>query len=234
MVGRVLPRPRGCDDDYSRGMSARRIDPASLPEFMTWEELESLPAEIAERIELWAGRVVWVRRGPAEHQTFTALLWGALQRHAGQVSSPPPHPCWRAALETNIFLQPSGKSDFLTPDFLIHRCLPPYSDIRASDVLLVGEVLSPSNSRDIEAKRARYADAGIPWYWEVRLAEKISAIDTVRAYVLQTEIGTLPPGVHPLHRANYVTVDEWTPTDPHGIVTEFPFPITIDWSDLTF
>jgi len=31
-----------------------------LPEYMTWEELESLPEEIAERIELWEGRVVWV------------------------------------------------------------------------------------------------------------------------------------------------------------------------------
>lgn len=209
-------------------------EPENLPAFMTWEELESLPPKIAEQIELWDGRVVWMRRGPSEHQTFTALLWGALRAHAKNASSPAPGPCWRSALGTNVFLQPTGKSDFLTPDFLVHRCLGPYTDIRATDVLLVGEVLSPSNTRDIEAKRARYADAGIPWYWEVRLSDTASAVDTIRAYVLQTEIGKLPPGVSPLHRANYVAVDEWTSTDGHEIATEFPFPITITWSELEF
>jgi hypothetical protein len=34
------------------------VEHSDLPEFMTWEELERLPEEIAERIELWDGRVV--------------------------------------------------------------------------------------------------------------------------------------------------------------------------------
>ncbi|MFF0498347.1 hypothetical protein ACFYU5_18200 [Nocardia aobensis] len=32
-----------------------------LPEYMTWEELPELPDEIAAHIELWDGRVVWLR-----------------------------------------------------------------------------------------------------------------------------------------------------------------------------
>ncbi|MFC6010980.1 hypothetical protein [Nocardia lasii] len=34
------------------------VERPDLPEFMTWEELEQLPEEIADQIELWDGRVV--------------------------------------------------------------------------------------------------------------------------------------------------------------------------------
>ncbi|MEU4648002.1 hypothetical protein [Nocardia fluminea] len=44
-------------------MSLPDVGRPDLPEFMTWEDLERLPDEVAERIELWDGRVVWVRRG---------------------------------------------------------------------------------------------------------------------------------------------------------------------------
>lgn len=39
-----------------------------------------------------------------------------------------------------------------------------------TDVVLVGEVLSGSDTpKRREWKKARYAEAGIPWYWEVEL-----------------------------------------------------------------
>ncbi|WP_425436775.1 hypothetical protein [Nocardia donostiensis] len=48
-----LPRP-----------TCHYVEPAQprlgIPEYMTWEELEQLPAEIAEQIELRDGRVVWL------------------------------------------------------------------------------------------------------------------------------------------------------------------------------
>lgn len=145
---------------------------------MTWEELEQLPEEIAAQIELWDGRVVWVRRGPAEHQIFTNHLWAALERHTREVNRTVPDEGWRVTTETNVFLGSNGKSDFLTPDFLVHRCLgSPYQDIRSADTLLVGEVLSPSDTQsDMAAKKARYAGAGIPWYWEVISARTESPI----------------------------------------------------------
>ncbi|WP_067646821.1 Uma2 family endonuclease [Nocardia harenae] len=217
-------------------MALAPVDRPDLPEFMTWEELERLPEEIAARIELWEGRVVWLRRGPAEHQEFTNLMWSGLRRCAREYMDREPEQCWRVHTETNIFFGPTGKSDFVTPDFLIHECLPePYQDVRAHQVLLVGEVLSPANSHsDREGKKARYARAGIPWYWEVALKPHESAIATVDAHVLETGHGRLPTGVHPLYPANYVPAGRWIPADSDAVSTDFPFPIRIPWTDLQF
>jgi Uma2 family endonuclease len=217
-------------------MTVPRVERPELPEFMTWDELELLPEEIANQIELWNGRVVWLRRGPAEHQTFTVRVRNAIEQCARKSMSNDPETCWRVTVETNVFLGNSGKSDFLTPDFLVHRCLgSPYQDLRAPDTLIVGEVLSPSNTQsDVEAKKARYASAGIPWYWEVSLAREDSAIATVRAYALETEHGRLPQGVRPLRSANYLVAGEWTHDDADGIAIDFPFPITIPWSELEY
>lgn len=39
-------------------MSPPQDERPDLPEFMTWEELERLPEDVAGEIELWDGRVV--------------------------------------------------------------------------------------------------------------------------------------------------------------------------------
>ncbi|WP_433523171.1 Uma2 family endonuclease [Nocardia pseudovaccinii] len=217
-------------------MSSPRIERPDLPEYMTWEELEQLPEEIAEQIELWNGRVVWLRRGPAEHQAFTFALTSALKSSARKAMTELPQQCWRVDFETNVFFGDAGKSDFVTPDFLAYRCLDkPYQDIRAADVILVGEVLSPSNSQtDMEEKKARYAQADIPWYWEIALAREKSEIAYVHAYALATEVDHLPPGVRALHPANYILTGKWSPNDSAAITINFPFPITIPWSELEF
>ncbi|MEU8897066.1 Uma2 family endonuclease [Nocardia sp. NPDC048505] len=217
-------------------MAIPHPEPPDLPEYLTWEQLERLPEEIAEQIELWDGRVVWLRRGPGEHQTFTRRLTNELERAARKSMAAEPEHCWRVNLETNVFMSPTGKSNFLTPDFVVHRCLDgPYQDLRAADVELVGEVLSPSNTQsDLEAKKGRYASVGIPWYWEVSLDRDSSAIAMVRAYALELEHGRLAAGVRPLRAANYLAVSEWTPADPAGIEFAFPFPIAIPWSELEF
>lgn len=217
------------------GMSIPDGERPELPEYMTWEELEQLPEEIAERIELWDGRVVWLRRGPHEHQEFTNLLWSELRRCARSAMSADPEQCWRVCTETNVFFGRTGMSDFVTPDFMICRCLPqPYQYVRSDGVVLVGEVLSPSNSdTDMELKRARYAKAGIPWYWEVTLATQRSEIAHIHAYTLIPEIDP-PPGITVLHRANYILAGAWSPTDAGAISINHPFPITIPWSALQF
>lgn len=47
--------------------------------------------------------------------------------------------------------------------------------IKASEVVLVVEILSPSSRRtDYRAKRDEYADAGIPFYWIVDVEEPVS------------------------------------------------------------
>ncbi|WP_307615604.1 hypothetical protein [Nocardia flavorosea] len=78
------------------------------------------------------------------------------------------------------------------------------------------------------------ASASVPWYWEVTLAQATSTIATVRAYGLETEPGKLPDGVRPLRPANYLLTGEWTPADEDGIRIDFPFPITIPWTELEY
>lgn len=211
------------------------VDRPDLPESMTWEELEALPEELAAQIELWNGRVVWMRRGPGEHQLATLLLTQEIRRCSGVDKAAHPERCWRGNLETNVFFGLTGKTDFVTPDFLVHRCLEPGADVRATDVVLVGEVLSPSNTpSEIEAKKARYAGAGIPSYWEVELRRDLTGIAALRVSILETGHAELPPGVRPLRNANYLLAGEWTPESATGISFPYPFTLEIPWSALAF
>lgn len=216
-------------------MSLPDVERPDLPEFMTWEDLERLPEEIADQIELWEGRVVWVRRGPSEHQTAMRRLTNEIERCARHEMSTHPERCWRANFETNVFFGTTGKSDFVTPDFLVHRCLPPGADIRATDTVLVGEVLSPSNTpSEMEAKKARYASAGILSYWEVDLTPDLTGVGALRVYILEVGHAELPPGVRPLRNANYLLAGEWAPSVGPGISFPYPFSIEIPWSGLAF
>ncbi|WP_280416871.1 Uma2 family endonuclease [Nocardia carnea] len=217
-------------------MPTTEVKRPDLPEYLTWEQLDNLPEELAAQIELWDGRVVWTDRGPFEHQQYTGTFWSALRRNARDDMARRTGHCWQVSMETNIFLKTYDKSDFVTPDFLIFRCLESeYQDVHASDVLLAGEVLSPSNTKtDIEAKKIRYAGSGIPWYWEVHLARNPRRIATVRAYVLETAPGQIHEGVRPLHQTNYLLADEWTPANTTAIEIEHPFPISIPWAELEF
>lgn len=143
--------------------------------------------------------------------------------------------CWQVDLETNVFFRPD-KSSFLTPDFMIFRCLQDeFGWVFAEDVLLAGEVLSPANTpKKIEEKKRRYAEGGISWYWEAELASQPRRISAVRAYALSTDALHLPQGVTPLRRANYILTGEWFAEDHGGVHTTHPFPIDIPWSDLAF
>ncbi len=80
---------------------------------------------------------------------------------------------------------------------------------------------------------ARYAEAGIPWYWEVELDSGGTwDVTEVRAYVLHT-VDQSGLAVKPLRPLVYVPVGEW---EPDGLGIEFPepFPVSITWEDLAF
>lgn len=72
------------------------------------------------------------------------------------------------------------------------------------------------------------------------MARTESAIATIRAYALETGHGDLslslspPPGVRPLHPANYLLAGEWSPADSEGVRIDFPFPIVIGWRELEY
>jgi Uma2 family endonuclease len=208
--------------------------PDDLPQTMTWEQLMRLPEETARQIELWDGRVVWCRTAPPEHQRIIRRFANALERWGLEAMQEFPDECWKVDSENNLFFGTEGYNDFVTPDFMLFGCLGDEKRIRAFDVRLVGEVLSKANTEVmLEAKKARYAAGGIPWYWEVKLRPSGWAVHSVDCYGLTRQIGELPDGVKPLHEANYVLVDRWTPKDdPEGIEVQFPIPMRIPWDQL--
>jgi hypothetical protein len=217
---------------------ALEVSGSSIPEFMSWDDLQRLPEDIAAEIELWARRVVWNRRGPLEHQRFTVRMRNALESNARRAmqersGEPGEPPCWQVEVETNVFFA-HDKSSFLTPDFLIRRCLPRGADTTAADVVVVGQVLSGSDTPKRRAwKIDRYAEAGIPWYWEVELDSAASwDISAVRAYEL-AQVPAAGLAVKPLRPAVYVPVGEWEPGDA-GIEFPEPFELRISWEDLAF
>jgi hypothetical protein len=205
---------------------------------MSWDELQQLPEDVASDIELWDRRVVWNRRGPLVHQRFAVRMRNALESNArramqsgaGDAGEPR---CWEVEVETNVFFTPD-KSSFLTPDFLIRRCLPRNADTSASDTVLVGEVLSGSDTPKRRAwKMDRYAEAGIPWYWEVDIdADASWDISAVRAYEL-AEVVVADLAVKPLRPTFYLPIGEWEPGDG-GIEFPEPFGLQISWDDLAF
>ncbi|MBU3062474.1 Uma2 family endonuclease [Nocardia sp. NEAU-G5] len=222
-------------------MSIPHLASPDLPETMTWEELKVLPQEIAQYIELRDGRPVWIaeevlaKHGPSEHQRYSRRFNTALEATAREATRRSLGPCWDAEGETNVFLT-LDRSSFVTPDFMVFRCLEHEFDwIYADDVVLVGEVLSPANTpRQIDEKKARYAAGKIPWYWEVELGRNPRHISSVRAFGLFPNSLALPEGVTSLRSAHYALAEEWTFDDDEGIETMHPFPIKIPWADLAY
>jgi Uma2 family endonuclease len=208
-----------------------------VPEYLSWEELQQLPEHIAEDIELWEHKVIWNRRGPVQHQRFAVRMRNAIESEARRAmhnaTGEGEEQCWDVDVETNVFFK-SDKSSFLTPDFVVRRCMPGDADTMAADVVLVGEVLSSSDTPMRRRwKMDRYAEGGIPWYWEVELA---SAGDSAIAAVSVYELITVSAGVEvlPLRPAVYIPVREWQPTDSASIDFPKPFDMHISWDDLAF
>ncbi|WP_328633014.1 Uma2 family endonuclease [Streptomyces sp. NBC_00356] len=168
------------------------------------------------------------RSGPLEHQQFAVRMRNALEADARRATRDE----LQVEVETNVFFKPD-KSSFLTPDFLVRRGLPG-ADAFADDTVLVGEVVSgPYNHKRRLWKMDRYAEAGIPWYWEIELdTGETWDVTAVRAYVLVPIIQTRL-AVKPLHPTAYVPVGEWEPGDL-GIEFPEPFAMSIGWEDLAF
>ena len=217
-------------------MSATVPEPSEfdLPEHMTWDELADLPEEVARNIELWDGLPVWVRRPATAHQRFMVRARNALETNARRAmrdaGAPCSKHCWEVDVETNVFFT-ADKSSFLTPDFLVRRCQPLNADTHAADVVLVGEVLSGSDTPSRRTwKMDRYARAGIPWYWEVELNADRTTVSSVRASARAT-LSVADPAVKPLRPVSYALISEWRPSDG-DIVLPLPFDIRISWDDL--
>lgn len=170
------------------------------------------------------------------HQRFVGRMHDAIEANARRAMRDSIHgdaqQCWQVGIMTDVFFA-ADKSSVLTPDFMVRRCLPRGADTVAADLVLVGEVWLPSDTlKRREWKMARYAEAGIPWYWEVELDSNNWDISMVRAYEVVI-VPTAGLAIKPVRPAVYVPVGEWESRDV-GIEISEPFGMSISWDELAF
>lgn len=126
----------------------RHVGPWSL------DDVLSLPEDNSQRIELVDGMLLVSPLGSYRHQQLLGRAFGALVGACPETLE--------ATVELNVLLS-SGR--LVIPDFTVVRPREAGVMFPASDVVLVGEVFSPSTRLNDEGlKRSLYANAGIPYY----------------------------------------------------------------------
>lgn len=169
----------------------RHVGPWSL------DDVLSLPEDNSQRIELVDGMLLVSPLGSYRHQQLAgrayAALLGACPREL------------EATIELNVLLS-SGR--LVIPDFTVVRPREAGVMFPVSDVVLVGEVFSPSTRLNDEGlKRGLYAKAGVPYYLMVDPSRQV-----VEATLLE------------LQGTDYVEIA----VSENGVMeTDRPFPLTI-------
>jgi Uma2 family endonuclease len=136
--------------------------------FYTVDEFAALPEDNSMRFELLNGRMVASPRPLMPHMVVIAELYGQLkpQLPDGML----------AVTEIDLDLQLT-RPVVRIPDLVIldARAVRKPGIVKAEDVLLAVEVLSPSSVRtDTKIKPLQYADAGIPNLWVVGLRPSVT------------------------------------------------------------
>ncbi|MDN5857085.1 MAG: Uma2 family endonuclease [Pseudonocardia sp.] len=158
---------------------------------LTSAEFAALP-EMEGRYELQGGNVVMSPSAIPEHQI-------AIDELATQLRGQVPDGLWQVqAIDIDLELVPTGRPGYVRiPDLVVvtgdglRRRAREGGIIRAREVVLAVEVLSPGSSRiDRTLKRAEYADAGIPYYWVI----DIEGRPTLSACHLAGEFGYADDG----------------------------------------
>lgn len=142
------------------------------------DEFSVLPENPDARYELQGGAVVMSPSPAPEHQICQGEVQGRLKRQV-----PRGHEVI-AAVDIDLGLVPTGKPGFVRiPDLIVvsraavARRRAEGGLLRASEVVLAVEIISPSTRRmDTVIKHAEYSDAGIPHYWMIDLELPISLV----------------------------------------------------------
>lgn len=144
--------------------------PLTVAEYLAIGEIEPGYSELVE------GRLVMCATPAFDHQDFLFEMHVQVRRQlpVGLVVV--------QDLDVDLeFVPPLGPGTARRPDLVVttreaqHRLRQEGGVLRASEVLVVTEIVSPSSVRtDHMVKRAEYADAGIPHYWIVDLDDPIA------------------------------------------------------------
>ena len=144
----------------------------TVAEYLEIGEVEPGYTELAE------GRLLLSPSGVWRHGRAAARLWQVFEARL------PSHLATTIDIDVNLQLAPAeAPGTVRRPDVVVvrreavDRIDREGGILRASDVVLAVEVLSPGSRRlDLVLKRAEYADAGIPHYWIIDLDEQVSLV----------------------------------------------------------
>jgi Uma2 family endonuclease len=138
---------------------------------ITAAEYLALPEDNGIRLELQEGCIVVTPRPTIQHQLSLGRLYTEMYRHETEDFVPV------CSVDVDLQLVPPDKPGTVrAPDLVVltregfDRIRDGTETIRASDLVLIGEILSPGSHRtDTVIKRAEYAAAGIDHYWIIDL-----------------------------------------------------------------
>jgi Uma2 family endonuclease len=176
--------------------------------YQSWtiEDLYQLPDD-GGRYEILNGSLLVSPMPSTRHFRITDRIADTLKRAV-------PPGVWASGVGVGIDIR--GGKTYFAPDVIVVRedaLLRDTKAFDASDVLLVVEVLSPSNARtDLVLKRHEYAAVMIPVYWIVDPEKKTVTVLEHDGGEHYREVGTFSPG--------------------ERFAAEVPFPISLDPAEL--
>jgi Uma2 family endonuclease len=186
-------------------------DPESLR--LTEEQYDALPDRYRKLIEVIGGNVVFCRSGSPEHSDVARRLANKLE------AARPEQPCLGVSTGVDVFFRRrkiDGEFSFRRPDVSLYQCVERGTKLKATDVRLVVEVVSPgSGYTDTVDKVAEYAYEGIPVYLVVHLDGDLY-VKMIQEYRLDWASRT--------YRLAEVHQGE--------LVLDDPFPVTVAFSEL--
>lgn len=150
--------------------------PGERPRLLTAAEFAALPEDPAAHYELQEGSVVMSPRGRPDHQVCMGRLYASLTEHVPDGMEVVPE------IDVDLELVPPARPGFVrAPDLVVveraalARCRAEGGIVRAREVVLAVEIVSPSSRRtDTVVKHGEYADAGIAHYWVVDIGDAVS------------------------------------------------------------
>jgi Uma2 family endonuclease len=171
----------------------------------TIDDLKDLPDDDGNRYEISDGSLLVTPHPGTFHGTVTNRLHRVLNRHAPD-----------DILVSQSVGVSRKRTSYLVPDLFV---LPdPVGNknedaFKPADVLLVVEVLSPSNARhDLILKRDEYAIAGIPIYWIIDPKKQTLTVLELAEDGMYREAAVVEPG--------------------HVWRTDKPFPLAFDLAEI--
>jgi Uma2 family endonuclease len=197
-VDKLVPRDT---NDNDGGMTVTESPPHRGP--FTVADLDNLPDD-GNRYEIFDGSLVVSPAPKVSHSDSTDRLGNVLRQQA------PPD---LRVLVVPVGVDLRGRNSYFIPDLVVVPeavMRTAAANLDPSDVLLVAEVLSPSNrGTDLVLKRHDYAAVGIPRYWLVDLVERtLTVLVLDEGATSYREEAVLKPG--------------------EGWSTDQPYPIELD------